>query len=313
MCHRAGRTRRGHPGAGPDAPPGSPAAANGTDTGGATRAQPALFSLIDRVAITRARRSRRVGAQERWPVLLRRQGSARGIACSRAIALTAGVGWERREDNGIGDARATRRDAMDQLRVDALARRLAAAPTRRHLLRTLAATLLAGGDAKFGLRPVTAGSGSAGDPCRRRRHCARPLICQDQHCCVKTGGECIADTDCCSTACDEASGTCLCPITFEPLCGDRCCNPLTETCVNDRCCREDGVACRRNSQCCNGSCTRGRCGSGSCTGTNVHFCPPTPDYPQGLCCHPPPGRVLSVGQLCRLRPGGIRTTPVATG
>ncbi|HET7094056.1 MAG TPA: hypothetical protein VFI22_11270, partial [Thermomicrobiales bacterium] len=139
--------------------------------------------------------------------------------------------------------------------------------------------------------------------CRQRRQCVRPLVCDHHKCCVKTGGDCIADADCCSKACDTDSGQCLCPVTLDQPCGGACCNALTETCANDRCCKNDGGGCARDGDCCSGHCANGTCGSG-CTGIDPHFCPPTPDHPQGFCCSDPPACSQFVGCVAQEYPGG---------
>jgi hypothetical protein len=176
---------------------------------------------------------------------------------------------------------------MDSRRFDAFTAKLANECSRRTVGRLAAGGAL-GGFAGLAIRDGRDASakkkrGNAGDACRQRRQCVRPLICDKRKCCVKTGGVCIADADCCSGACDTDSGQCLCPITQDQPCGGACCNALTESCANDRCCRNDGFNCARDSDCCSGHCANGTCGSG-CSGNDSHFCPSTPDHPDGFCC-----------------------------
>jgi hypothetical protein len=196
---------------------------------------------------------------------------------------------------------------VDSRRFDAFAAALAERCSRRAAGRFAAGGALGGLVALAGNRaPDVAAKpkrGNAGDACRQRRQCVHPLICDKRRCCVKTGGDCIADADCCSGACDGDSGQCLCPVTLDQPCGGRCCNALTETCANDRCCKTDGISCRRDSDCCSGTCADGTCGGG-CTGTDAHFCPPTPDHPQGFCCSNPPTCARFVGCVGQEYPGG---------
>jgi hypothetical protein len=111
---------------------------------------------------------------------------------------------------------------MDTTRFDAIARHLAEPTARRAALKTLAATGLAVGLTRVGLRPVPTDAKKGkkkkkgpkkplGEQCNKSKTCANGLFCQiandsqtcsglsEKRCCKPIGADCDDGCDCCGT------------------------------------------------------------------------------------------------------------------
>lgn len=107
---------------------------------------------------------------------------------------------------------------------------------------------------------------------RRGTCCPGEKYCSDPE--SSTGFACVGQTDCCPP---------------QRKCSDGTCGTNTRCCPNERKC--DGI-CYAQGECCPNErkCPGGVCVSaGACcpSETGAHFCPPTPQHPQGVCCAPP--------------------------
>jgi hypothetical protein len=109
---------------------------------------------------------------------------------------------------------------MDTTRFDAIARHLAEPTARRAALKTLAATGLAVGLTKVGLRPILTDAKKRkkkgpkkplGERCKKSKTCANGLSCQianshvgcfpdsEKRCCKPIGARCDDGCECCGT------------------------------------------------------------------------------------------------------------------
>ena len=139
--------------------------------------------------------------------------------------------------------------AMDDLRIDAIARLLAAGAPRRQLLGALAAALLAGPVLPVG---VTAACAKPGRPCDRRGDCCEGARCAQGECRCK-GSRTECGNDCVKTDSDE---------DHCGVCGNAC--RAGETCCDGDCAdlRADADDCGRCGRRCGGGET---CVAGVCT------------------------------------------------
>src|SRR5579884_1129446 len=142
---------------------------------------------------------------------------------------------------------------VDPTRFDALARFLAARPSRRQLLRALGGSLVAG----------LAGGGRVG-----AANCPSGVVCSAT-CCPNASDICLA-------------GQCTsCPSGV--ICSAQCCPNASDTCVSGQCTScASGVVC--SGQCCAAgqTCRAGRCAGG--LGGGAGTCTYDTDCPGTACC-----------------------------
>ncbi len=146
------------------------------------------------------------------------------------------------------------------------------------------------------------------------QNCNECQMCQD--------GVCVPDPDLGGVPCQGSGPTCshclngVCTVNEQLPCSDGICVHRGTCCPGEKWCEDHnsstGFSCIDPSGCCPRErvCSDGTCGTSTrccpnerkCPGsgcvpagaccpseTDAHFCPPTPEYPQGFCCTPPLG------------------------
>lgn len=153
---------------------------------------------------------------------------------------------------------------MDGQRFDRMTRMLGQGKSRRTVLQTVAATVLAGGLGRLGLENAAAACRESGEQCRRNKQCCSKRCKKGKCRCRKLGGTCKTSNQCCSQSC-EPIVNCIdcgrCCQTNDGNCeqtSDCCASAICEAGLGGRkrCCVEEGEICgtfpATPLECCNG-------------------------------------------------------------
>jgi hypothetical protein len=150
-----------------------------------------------------------------------------------------------------------------------------------------------------------------------------PLGCQNcNECQMCQDGACVPDPDLGGVPCQGSGPTCshclngVCTVNEQRPCPDGICAHRGTCCAGEKWCEDHntstGFSCIDPNRCCprERTCPDGTCGTNTrccsnerkCPGggcvplgqccpseTSAHYCPATPEYPQGVCCTPPEG------------------------